>query len=136
MNLFYHYLLYEQIIKIMNVDLSNERYYIRLSRDIFIFSYLCGGINFSDMAYLTGKNVIESRLMYQRKKTHKQICFPLNDNALRIVETYSNSCRNQYKTQLIISPMRLTARNSDTKLKLLTLRGKKVKRQKNIIFTR
>lgn len=43
----------EEIIKIINIDLTSYRFYYQLSRDIFIFSYLCGGINFSDIANLT-----------------------------------------------------------------------------------
>lgn len=52
----------DEIKKMTDIDLSPYRYYIRFSRDIFLFSYLCGGINFSDMAYLKAKNVIENRL--------------------------------------------------------------------------
>ncbi len=79
----------DEIKKIMEIDLTSQRYYIRFSRDIFIFSYLCGGINFSDMAYLKVKNVIEDRLCYMRKKTHKKISVPLNEKALSIIAEYS-----------------------------------------------
>lgn len=81
----------DEIKKIMEIDLTSQRYYIRFSRDIFIFSYLCGGINFSDMAYLKAKNVIEDRLCYMRKKTHKKISVPLNDKVLNIIAEYSTA---------------------------------------------
>lgn len=35
-----------------------KRQYIQLSKDIFVFSYLCGGINFTDIANLTKANII------------------------------------------------------------------------------
>ena len=46
-----------------------KRQYVQLSKDIFIFSYLCGGINFTDIANLTKENIIEGkRLHYIRQK--------------------------------------------------------------------
>ena len=44
-----------------------------LAIDLFTFSYLVGGINFVDMAYLTKQNIVENRLSYIRRKTHKLI---------------------------------------------------------------
>jgi len=40
----------DNVMKIKQTDLSGEEYYCRFSRDIFVFSYLCGGINFTDIA--------------------------------------------------------------------------------------
>jgi len=37
------------IIQIMNLDLSAKSWYMNFSRDMFIFSYLCGGINMTDI---------------------------------------------------------------------------------------
>ena len=34
--------------KLKSLDLSKKKFYIQFSRDIFIFSYLCSGINFTD----------------------------------------------------------------------------------------
>ena len=39
------------------VDYIGKRQYVQLSKDIFIFSYLCGGINFTDIANLTKANI-------------------------------------------------------------------------------
>jgi site-specific recombinase XerD len=79
----------ETIKKIMSVDLSKELYYTQFSRDIFIFSYLCGGINFSDIAQLKFSNLIDNKLMYIRKKTKKEITTPLSNEALQIIQKYS-----------------------------------------------
>ena len=84
----------EDILKIMNLDLSTERDYIQLSRDIFIFSYFCGGINFSDMANLTISQISDGRLVYRRKKTKKQISIPLRPEAISIIEKYSTGKSN------------------------------------------
>ena len=40
------------IIKIIEIDLSHELESVKVSRDIFVFSYLCAGINFTDIANL------------------------------------------------------------------------------------
>ena len=42
----------EEILKIMAADLSDRDFYTRFSRDIFVFSYLGAGINFTDIALL------------------------------------------------------------------------------------
>lgn len=73
----------EQIIK-YKVD----REYTQLAIDLFYFSYLSGGINFVDIAYLTKDNIIDTRLVYTRKKTKKLIKLPIQDKALFIVEKY------------------------------------------------
>jgi len=63
----------ESIKQIMDLDLSNESDYMNLSRDLFVFSYLCGGINFADIANIKSDNIIKERLVYTRQKTHKKI---------------------------------------------------------------
>lgn len=50
-----------------------QKKYVELSKDIFIFSYLCGGINFTDIANLTQENIVNGRLHYIRQKTGKLI---------------------------------------------------------------
>jgi len=79
----------EAIKKVMAVDLSKEKFYVQFSRDIFIFSYLCGGINFADIASLKISNLIDSKLVYIRKKTKKKISTPLSVEALQIIERYA-----------------------------------------------
>ena len=50
-----------------------KQQYMELSKDIFVFSYLCGGINFTDIANLTNENIQNGRLHYIRQKTKKLI---------------------------------------------------------------
>jgi site-specific recombinase XerD len=79
----------EAIKEVMTVDLSKEKPIIQFSRDIFIFSYLCGGINFSDIAGLKLINLIDNKLVYIRKKTKKKIKTPLSNEAMQIIQKYS-----------------------------------------------
>ena len=52
---------------------------------MFIFSYLCGGINFTDMANLKLSHIINNRLVYIRQKTKKRISVPLQQEAIMII---------------------------------------------------
>lgn len=67
-----------------------KQQYIQLSKGIFIFSYLCGGINFTDIANLTQANIVEGkRLHYIRQKTGKLIKLGLSEEAMQIIEQYA-----------------------------------------------
>lgn len=84
----------EQVKKVIEYDVSNARFYKRLAVDMFAFSYLMGGINFTDMAFLTDKNFEGKRLVYIRQKTKKLIMLPLQDKAIEIVNRYrSPQCK-------------------------------------------
>ena len=72
-----------EIFRIINY--ASDRPYVRLAVDLFAFSYYMGGINFVDMAYLTQQNIVEDRLIYIRRKTHKMIKLPLLSQAMEIV---------------------------------------------------
>lgn len=50
-----------------------QKKYAELSKDIFIFCYLCGGINFTDIANLARENIVNGRLHYIRQITGKSI---------------------------------------------------------------
>lgn len=71
-----------------------KRQYIQLSKDIFMFSYLCGGINFTDIANLTKANIIEGkRLHYIRQKTGKLIKIGISEEAMKIIERYATESK-------------------------------------------
>lgn len=87
----------DKIKLIMGLDLCKESLYVQFARDLFVFSYLCSGINFTDMANLKPCNIIEGRLIYTRQKTNKRINIPLSDGAIRIIEQYIESDKsNEY----------------------------------------
>lgn len=61
----------EEIIKIRDIDLSNQNSRCRLCRDLFMLSYYLGGINMCDLAKI---NFIEQNntIKYIRQKTEKR----------------------------------------------------------------
>ena len=77
------------ILKFMDdTEPVGQKRYVQLSKDIFMFSYLCGGINFTDIANLTKANIVNGRLEYIRQKTHKLIKIGIPDEAMRIIKKY------------------------------------------------
>ena len=76
-----------EILKFMQ-DTVNDEPYAQLSKDIFMFSYFCGGINFTDIAQLTKSNIVEGRLHYVRQKTGRQIKIGIPDEAMSIIKKY------------------------------------------------
>jgi site-specific recombinase XerD len=83
----------EQVKQVIDYDVSGARFYKRLAVDMFAFSYLMGGINFTDMAFLTDKNVEGGRLVYVRQKTKKLIMLPLQEKAVEIMNRYRSPQR-------------------------------------------
>jgi len=82
-------LLKTDICKITDYKTDNTR--LIFSIDIFTFSYLMGGINFVDIASLTKTNLLDERLIYNRKKTGKLIKLPLHPKSLDLIQKYQNS---------------------------------------------
>lgn len=78
------------ISRIMHCDCSNHKPIRQLARDLFAFSYLCGGISFVDIANLTPSNIVDGRLMYQRQKTHGGINLPLSSEAQQLIAKYAD----------------------------------------------
>ena len=78
----------EDVKLIMELDVSQEGEYIQFAKDLFVFSYLCSGINFTDMANLQLSNIVGGRLLYKRQKTGKKINIPLCNEANAIIKKY------------------------------------------------
>ncbi len=76
----------EEIMKVINYQCTDP--YDRLAIDLFTFGYFMGGINFGDMAFLKSENIVDGRLVYIRRKTHKLIRLPLQPKAIEIIERY------------------------------------------------
>lgn len=58
------------------------------SQQLFMFSYYCRGINFTDMALLRWSNIVNDRLVYFRAKTGKRFSIGLLEPAKAILATY------------------------------------------------
>ena len=81
---------------------------MELSKDIFVFSYLCGGINFTDIANLTNENIQNGRLHYIRQKTKKPIKIGIPQEAMQIIEKYSKESKG-YLFPILDSKIHKTA---------------------------
>jgi integrase len=79
----------DDILRIITVDLSQEKETFEFSRDIFVFSYLGGGINFTDISNLRPDDINENRIQYIRQKTGKKMSFHLVDETIRILLKYN-----------------------------------------------
>jgi len=77
-----------EINAVIDYDVIDKDEYTILAIDLFIYSYLMGGINFVDIAYLTKDNIIGNQIVYIRKKTKKQIKFPIHKKASEIHQKY------------------------------------------------
>ena len=108
----------EDIIKIMQLDLVNQSNIVQFSRDLFMFSYLTGGINFSDVANLKIDNIVDNQLQYKRQKTGKRINLTLQAEALKILNHYSaNRNKDNYLFPILdikrhITPMQKANRKT------------------------
>ena len=83
----------EQVKQIMSYNTGSSCFYKKLAVDMFAFSYLMGGINFTDMSLLTNDNIDNDRLIYVRQKTKKRIILPLSEQAKEIMDKYRDSKR-------------------------------------------
>lgn len=85
----YRYINIEEIKAISNLDTS-EHPKLKLSKDLFMFSYHTGGMNFADLMLLKLSDLYNNntRLSYTRSKTKGLLDFKLNDRAKEIADYY------------------------------------------------
>lgn len=79
-----------EIEKIKQLDLEPDSPLFH-SRNIFLFSYYCSGINFSDISMLTWENIKKNRLIYVRLKTKKPYNIMLLEPGLQIIDYYKTN---------------------------------------------
>lgn len=80
----------EEVQSVINYPIVGKDFYTCFAIELFTFSYFMGGINFVDMAYLQEDNIINGRLVYNRKKTAKLINLPIQDDVLAILQNYKD----------------------------------------------
>ena len=105
----------KSVLKIIKKDLSNKRFYVQFAQEIFTFSYLCGGINFADIARLRAENIKNDRLHYIRQKTGKEISLPLQPQAKQIIDKYYKD-RNNYLFPILDIQIHKTAIQIDNRI--------------------
>lgn len=67
------------ILKIMNFK---GNVHLEKSRDLWLFSYLCNGINFRDMLYLRYSNIVGNEIWFVRSKTKRASASPKHIRAV------------------------------------------------------
>lgn len=81
-------ILKEDILKLLQVPLE-EQSTAKRSLDYFVLSYYLRGISFTDLAYLKTSNIIEGRINYKRRKTHKNYSLKLFPQAVDVLKLYT-----------------------------------------------
>jgi integrase/recombinase XerD len=82
----------EDIIKIANLELETNTSLFH-SRNIFLFSYYCRGINFIDIAHLKWTDIHNNRLEYTRRKTNELFSMAILEPAQKILDYYFEKYR-------------------------------------------
>lgn len=78
------------VIKVIKHETSKSNQYNEMAIDLFTFSYLMAGINFTDMARIRHEDIMDERLVYRRKKTKKLIQVPVHPKAMEIIDKYKS----------------------------------------------
>lgn len=78
----------EQLDKIITLNLSEQPDSLINSRNYFLFSYYCRGLNFTDLASLKWENIKDNELNYFRAKTKEEFRFQLHQQAVEIINFY------------------------------------------------
>lgn len=79
---------YEDIQKLENAILARSR---ELARDMYIFSFYCGGIRFGDLCRLKHSMIKEGRLMLSYHKKNNLMSILLAKQAIDILEKYKGT---------------------------------------------
>jgi integrase len=80
----------EQIDKIAELKLTIEQDTLINSRNYFLFSFYCRGLNFTDLASLKWENIKDGELNYFRAKTKEEFRFQLHPQAIVILDYYQS----------------------------------------------
>ncbi|MCF2496112.1 site-specific integrase [Dyadobacter chenhuakuii] len=120
----------DQIELIASAVIDPENDSLINSRNYFLFSFYCRGLNFTDLAELKWTNIVDEELHYVRSKTKEEFRFRLHPAAIQILEYYRDLKGNSdagylfpilYKRHATIQSIR------DRKKKILTRVNKQIK---------
>ncbi len=88
------------IKKIKNLDLSGRKS-LRLSRDLFMFSFYTRGMSFIDMAHLRKSDLRNGMLTYRRQKTGQQLSIRWERCMQEIVDRWKSACDSAHLLPII-----------------------------------
>lgn len=109
----------EEMSRIKNMDLSKHPE-AETARQYFLFSYYGCGINFIDIAKLTGENLKSGRIFYTRAKTGTDVNFRLTEEALQIIKHFNPARsfdRKEYLFPILDRNIHKTALQIDNRYK-------------------
>jgi integrase/recombinase XerD len=101
----------------ISADLSTVRNNQELARDVFIFSYVCRGMSFVDIAKARWSDIREDRLYYVRQKVSTPISLRLNAEAVAIIEKYKAVSNNGYLFPIYNDATHVTEKQRTTRKK-------------------
>lgn len=87
-------ILRDDIIALKQIPLETNSTAFK-SLNYFMLSFYLRGISFTDLAYLTSNNLVDGRIVYKRRKTHKNYSIKLFPEAQSLFQQY-NIDRNKY----------------------------------------
>jgi len=92
---------------------------LQLSKDIFLFSYLGCGMNFTDISNLRYENIVGNRVTYNRQKTGKLLSYSLQPLAMEIIERYRNpqSSKSDYVFPILFSERHISPTQRKDRIK-------------------
>jgi len=106
----------DEIIAITKLDLK-EGTALSDARNYFLFSYYSRGINFIDIANLKWSNIVNDRLLYERKKTKELLSIGLLDPAKLILKYYEKFKEDDSSYIFpILSSKYITAKSIDNRI--------------------
>lgn len=111
----------DEINRIKNLDL-NKYPHLELGKNLFMFSYWCRGINFTDLARLTIDNVKDDRIKYVRKKTGKDEQSVLMAPAYEILRDYYNFPSKHYLFPVLDENIHITEQQKYDRIKKVARR--------------
>ncbi|MCM4150002.1 site-specific integrase [Arenibacter sp. N53] len=110
---------YEEIIRIINLDLSDHPHLIN-TRNYFVFSFYTRGMNFADMMCLEWKDVEANVIYYTRAKTKGNFSIAIMPPVQKILDYYRiHGYGNKYVFPLLFREDYTPTQLADRKHKML-----------------
>ncbi len=123
---------FEEIMRIINVDLSNHPHLID-TRNYFVFSFYTRGMNFADMICLEWKDVEANVIYYKRAKTKGNFSIAIMPPVREILNYYRiNGYGNKFVFPLLFRENYTPTQLADRKHKMLGIYNIKLKELANI----
>lgn len=118
---------FEEIMRIVNVDLSNHPHLVD-TRNYFVFSFYTRGMNFADMMGLEWKDVEKNVIYYTRAKTKGNFSIAIMPPVREILDHYRiNGYGNKYVFPLLYRENYTPTQLADRKHKMLGIYNKNLK---------